>query len=326
MRWSTIGLVVLGIVAAACAAFLVAGLRAQPGDTAGKEGQSGTQKIKVLVAKEDIKTLTHLRKELITTKTMLESQAPKGYYTDPTHVRDRLLIRQVAKDHVFTEVDFATKDSGLTLAYSLEEGELAVTLLLPRHASVGGHLYPGSVVDVLASFKPPSGEGEAVSTVLLEKVKVLGVGNRTILSPGSAKSDEDGSRSRQREVTLRVDSDQAKILELAIRYGTMSLALRNPSDDTSTRPGLARLSGLSRILSQMRPASQQPSIAKTPEEAAAQGPATQAPQAGTAGKAAPSTAESRRQSLAPVPGLWDIEIIRGSDSETKTFPMPESEL
>ncbi|MHC4758893.1 MAG: Flp pilus assembly protein CpaB, partial [Planctomycetota bacterium] len=111
----------------------------------------------------------------------------------------------------------------------------AVSVMLPKEAVSGGLLYPGCVVDVIASFRLSGAykdKGQAISTTLLHAVQVLAVDKKTIVSKQEnlPKSTTPQRSSGRITVTLMVDPKQAEALQLAIRHGTISLAMRNPLD------------------------------------------------------------------------------------------------
>jgi Flp pilus assembly protein CpaB len=96
-------------------------------------------------------------------------------------------------------------------------------------------LYPGCVVDVLAGFKLTyayQGKGQAISTTLLHGIQVLAVEKKTIVSKqeDELEAAKPPTSSRNISVTLMVDPRQAEALQLAMKHGNISLALRNPLD------------------------------------------------------------------------------------------------
>jgi Flp pilus assembly protein CpaB len=116
----------------------------------------------------------------------------------------------------------------------LPEGMRAVSLSLSSSSISGGLLYPGCVVDVLASFRLSSSErGQALSTTLLRGINVLAVKGTSVVSQ-NAEGEDNSSSARsshsQLTVTLMVDPKQAEALQLASNQGSISLALRNPLD------------------------------------------------------------------------------------------------
>jgi pilus assembly protein CpaB len=94
---------------------------------------------------------------------------------------------------------------------------------------VAGLIQPYSRVDVL--FTRPGSMAEAITSTVLENVKVLSIGR--IVQSGQVQVDNKGAPKPATVATLVVTPEQAQKLELAKNQGKISLALRNPLDQTS---------------------------------------------------------------------------------------------
>jgi len=144
----------------------------------------------------------------------------------------------VVEGQVLTRYCFVTEGTGAQLASALPYGMRAVSVPIAGHSLMGGLLHPGSVVDVLATFKLRTGKesrGQAISTTLLHSVQVLAIEASSIVSkPDDGKEGALGRKSvsvgSRLTVTLMVDSRQAEALQLAMENGHISLAMRNPLD------------------------------------------------------------------------------------------------
>ena len=115
---------------------------------------------------------------------MAADQAPPGAITNPVQVVGKVLLVGVIKGQPFTAESFASKESAASLAAAVRSGMPAVGVSLSDYEAISGLLYPGSVVDVLFSFKGSQEGGETISTTLLKGVQVLAVEDRTIVSSG----------------------------------------------------------------------------------------------------------------------------------------------
>src|SRR2546421_271903 len=67
-------------------------------------------------------------------------------------------------------------------------GKRAMAVALTDHGGLNGVLYPGSIVDVLASFKSKTGEG--LSTTLVSGVEVLAIERHTLILEGDKQTDK----------------------------------------------------------------------------------------------------------------------------------------
>jgi Flp pilus assembly protein CpaB len=270
----------------------------------------------------------------VTTSKVPADKAPEGYYSSPVSVVGKLLCMPIVEGQAFTKACLATEGSGAHLASALADGMRAVTLSLSTDRA--GLLYPGCVVDVLVSFTVPSEkdkqQAEAVSMTLLQGVEVLAIDDRSITTDVEDTSEpEIRTHSRQRMVTLMVNSGQAKALQLAVKYGVVSLALRNPLDgdrvDTQTTL-LSQLSDeysglLARLAAAHAPAGQPPSLAELTRLAEG-GDVPPIEPAAEGHPMAPPEPAAEVYPMAPPgpPRLWETVVMRGGMIEIKPFPMP----
>jgi Flp pilus assembly protein CpaB len=165
-------------------------------------------------------------------------------------------------------------------------------------------LYPGCLVDVLATMRMPAGEGEQPVTItLLQGVSVLAVGQRTIVSPVKDENSkvEDVRRSDRPAVTLLVDGRQAEMLKLAMEEGSVSMVLRNPRDLARPAASGTDLAALSPVLALAPP--------PAPVDHDGDDDDTQPP---------PPVLVMQR----PLQRTWEAVVLRGGEREIRTFELP----
>jgi pilus assembly protein CpaB len=125
----------------------------------------------------------------------------------------------------------------------------AMSVIVTSASAVGGWLYPGCLVDVVAAVRVPTARGgstaDVLSTVLLQGVEVLAVGTQSIVSAEEKTVGGQIKDNRKEVVTLMVDAKQAEALHLAAVQGDITLTLRNPLDKTATQDRGLRLAQLS---------------------------------------------------------------------------------
>jgi pilus assembly protein CpaB len=314
MKWSVIGLLLLGVAAAICAVVLMSSLVSRPGIVV----LPGTnQRVAVLVAKTDLPALSSVPDDAVATTTMAQNMAPADSLSEPVQVVGKVLAMPMTKGQAFTAAVFAPRGSGWNLAAQLPEGKRAVMVTLSNAASLGGLLYPGARLDVLASFSVPSGgAGRAVSITLLQNVEVLAVEGDTIGS-GSPSAGQVAPKAQgapapappqNMRITLLLTPQQAEALQVAGSYGNLSLALRNPHDAAEPRQDalflregqLATISGDGSVAAPPPVSQLSPATATQP---------TRATQSVFDGK--------------PSGQQWDVMILRGSTAEVHSFPVPK---
>jgi pilus assembly protein CpaB len=231
MRFAITLLIAIGLVSALAAAVLVHTLTQPAPDK--PTTRTEPAEVTIVVAKQKLPAMSVLSAEAVQTRTVPRSQAPKGAASDAVEAVGRVLKMPVVAGEALTRQHFVQKGSASQLAAALPKGKRAMTVSLSDYSGMAGLVYPGSIVDVLATVKPPetNAHDASVSTTLLQHLQVLAVGDRTIVSDdqGSNLVEKD-RRSTQRLITLLVAPDQAERLQLAVKHGSISLAMRNPLD------------------------------------------------------------------------------------------------
>lgn len=313
-----LGLLVLGVVAAFAMALLLMMVRSR-GLTA--KAPPPELDVTVLVATDAIPAMSVLTLDHIQEKNLPREQAPEGYFSDSSQITGKVLSVPMIPGQAFTKRVFSHEGSGSLLASVLPPGKRAVNVSLQNSAGLDGLLYPGSLVDVLATFRLSSNSdlGNAVSTTLLENVEVLGVDNLTVTAPPTGPEDtiaSQKSKSQEIMVTLMVEAKQAEALQLATEHGVVSLALRNPRDTDllDAEPTLlneGELASMAEFMAALVESKAQEAMAEEQAALEAEELESQRPEPA-------ATVEEQEEEP-----LFDIEIIRGLERETRSFPLSE---
>jgi pilus assembly protein CpaB len=316
MKLAVAGLLFLGVLAALCAAVLVGTLRI--GVSPAHASAERDADVTILLAAHDLPAMALITADGVTTKTVPRSKAPQGYLTNPVQVVGKVLAVPVVEGQAFSTSSFAAEGVGAMLAASLHDGKRAVGIPVTDCSGLEGLLYPGSIVDVVASFKPSTNSDGQVShgpmsITVLQGVEVLAIEKQTIVSPDAEKGADADALSRNgnaiRRVTLLVDSRQARVVQLASQEGTLSLALRNPLDST---PDAGKAISLREVIGE-------------PDRPRVQGPSL-LDQAVTAWVAYGQQLKNRptpAPAITPTtrPATWDTIIMHGQTVETRSFPL-----
>jgi len=217
------------------------------------------------------------------------------------------------KGQAFTPASLVKEGTRLDVIRSIPEGMRVVSLPLSHNSGLDSLLYPGCIVDVVASFKLPAREGgssESVANILIEAAKVLAIGDRTIASGEDEADVEKGTLYRQTNVALLVEAWQSKPLQLAKQNGTISLAMRHPRDTS-------HISGSATNLRQMIDEGV-PSTLRWASPSSYGGPADASSQpSGT-------NPGSFKASTDTDYGQWETVIIRAGQVERKVFPISQA--
>ena len=307
MKVAVISLVLFGLLAAICAAVLIATLSRPTGPQSAVTVKTEPD-VDVLVATRELQPMSVVDATAVAIKKVPKSQAPVNALLNPVQVVGKVLTDRVLADQVFTKSCFAREGAGVYLATAVPPGKRAMSISLTDWSGMAGLLYPGSIVDVLVSYKSLGVEGrgtetELLSTTLLQGLQVLAIGSQSI-ADDQYQDKEAGALAQRgqinfRMVTLLVDPKQAEILQLATQTGSIALAMRNPLDADHDSRRLTRAR-------EINPNAGAAGVVTVSEK----DPFEEAPPA----KAAVEKPAG--------PQEWETIIIRGKESSTRTFALP----
>ena len=179
--------------------------------------------VPVVVAVADIPWGTLLTPEMMKTSPYLKESLPKGHFTAPADLKERILIAPLKANDPITEHKLAPtsiKTGGV--AAVLEKGKRAVAVKGDKVIGLAGLINPGNKVDVLVTIEDPQKKEEKTKTIL-ENVMVLATGTQI-------QKNEKGEPSPVDVFTLAVTPDEAEILSLGAAQGKLQLALRSVTD------------------------------------------------------------------------------------------------
>ena len=89
LRWSIIGLALVGVVAAFCAALLVSSLRV---NSAHATRDDAGHQVHILVASRTLRALSVISSDDVTVKTVESHEAPKDYLSDPVQAIGKVFV------------------------------------------------------------------------------------------------------------------------------------------------------------------------------------------------------------------------------------------
>jgi pilus assembly protein CpaB len=184
--------------------------------------------VTVLAAKTNLPAGTLLKDSDLKTIALREQEAPKSVLRRKEEALNRALLVDVAANEPLLDQKLAKRTGIEGIAATIEEGKRAVAVRIDPVSGAGELLEPNAHVDVL--FTKPGKMSEAVTTTILQNVKLLSVGRK--VRPGEK---EDPKAPKLPVATLLVTPEQAQMLELAKNEGKISLILRNPADNNRLR-------------------------------------------------------------------------------------------
>jgi pilus assembly protein CpaB len=182
--------------------------------------------VRVVVATHDMPLGTLLRQSDLKLVATPERAVARGVVLDPKNAVNRVLLMPLN----LNEPVLVSKVSGLTttegMSSVIDPGYRAVAVPITDATGVAGLIQSNSRVDVL--FTRPGTMAEAITSTILQNVKVLATGHQ---SPAGQAADT--RTVRQPVVTLLLTPGDAQKLELAKNQGKISLSLRNPLDSAT---------------------------------------------------------------------------------------------
>jgi len=177
----------------------------------------------VMAAARDLPLGITLKKTDLKQVKLLDQEIPKGALFTETEALRRVTLYPVSTNEPFIASKLSTADGPEGIMATIPAGYRAVSVPITDVSGVSGLITPNSRVDVL--FTRPGTMAEAVTSTILQNVKVLAVGR--LISPNQTV---DPKATKMPVATLIVTPDDAQKLELAKNEGKVSLTLRNPLD------------------------------------------------------------------------------------------------
>lgn len=211
--------VVVGLVAVVLANAYFSGLESQQEREAAER-----QLARIVVATQPLAFGDPLTPDNVTMRNWPANSVPQGAFNDQQVALQggRVALRPIVPGEPILADKVSGTDGRAVLSANLPEGMRAYSIPVTAVSSVSGFVRPGDAVDVILTRQIPgdgAGEGDLMSDVILEAVQVLAidqVANEKSTAPQVGQT-----------ATVLVDQFQAQKLSLAVRMGSMSLALRN---------------------------------------------------------------------------------------------------
>lgn len=132
------------------------------------------------------------------------------------------LLHSLGPKEPILQHDLGVEGSGIGLATKIPPGMRATAVRSNEIVGVAGFLYPGSHVDVLATYNLPGGSGSLTQTVL-QDVEILTAGQ-------TIEPDPQGKPQEVNVVTLLLSPEDSQKLQLASTQGSIQFVLRNGTD------------------------------------------------------------------------------------------------
>lgn len=159
-----------------------------------------------------------------------------GSFSKIEDVAGRPLLYPMGAREPILKRDLAAEGSGIGLASKIPMGMRATAVRSNEISGVAGFLFPGSRVDVLATYTQTGTTGPITQTIL-QDVEVLTAGQTT-------EPDPQGKPETVNVVTLLLNPEDSQKLTLASAQGAIQFVLRSGVDQSNVPVHSTRLDQL----------------------------------------------------------------------------------
>jgi pilus assembly protein CpaB len=227
MKPKTLILMVVAIACGLVASYMTSRVIADRSD------KQTDEKVTVLVARKNLTMGTYIKdpEQLFEEKQFTKGEEPKKAIRNFEELKDKRLNKPLSAEQFVSPDDVQTKDQD-GLSSVMTKGKRAFAIKVDAASSVGGFVLPHSRVDIVSVVQ--RNENETYSKIILQDILVLAV------DQGKDRPD-DKQAVIANTVTVQVTPQQAEVLTLAQRLGTLNLLLRAYGDEekvttAGTRP------------------------------------------------------------------------------------------
>jgi pilus assembly protein CpaB len=146
-----------------------------------------------------------------------------GSFTKIDDAVGRSLLYPLEEKEPILEHDLAAAGSGFGLTAKIPSGMRATSVRSNEIVGVAGFLFPGSHVDVLATFLPRGTNQDPLTQTILQDVEVITAGQKI-------QPDPQGKPETVNVVTLLLSPEDSQKLLLASTQATIHFVLRSGAD------------------------------------------------------------------------------------------------
>lgn len=230
-RAGAIGFTVLALALTALTAFLLSRVFG--------EGKYATEPLEdVVVAARELPTAQIIREDDIKVVQWPKSTIPDSAIRNRDKIlgpNPRVPVVTILPGEAIVEQRLASPEAGTGMASRVPQDMRGFPIRVEAWIADARLVYPGAVVDVLATMSDPV-ERTPITLTVLQHLTVLAV-NGHLDAGGGARTGNGGDQNDRRSdgavVTVLVTPGEAEVLALAAREGKLDLALRNANDNES---------------------------------------------------------------------------------------------
>jgi len=175
----------------------------------------------VAVANINVAPGTRLSSEMVTAVQWPANVNVEGAVADPKVLVNRITLNGLSKNEPILEKNLAPQGSKAGLSALITPGMRAITVKVNEIAGVAGFTLPGSYVDLVLNIQ--ENQTQIISKILYQHILVLAVAQDAVST--------DATKPKiVNSVTLETTPAQAEKIDLARSVGSLTLLLRNDTD------------------------------------------------------------------------------------------------
>lgn len=269
--------------------------------------------VAVLASSRNLLAGALLKESDLKTVALREQEVPPGVLRRKDDATNRALLVDVAVNEPLLDQKLARRTGTEGIASTIEEGKRAVAVRIDPVSGAGELLEPNARVDVL--FTKPGRMSEAITTTILQNIKVLSVGRK--VRPGEKV---DPKAPKLPVATLLVTPEEAQKLELAKNQGKVSLVLRNPADSRNLSKTEPVTTEVLDPLAMVRADAQRARL-KGRRSPGMPGPALGGPDANPSPADSPEAPapDLKKKKAEPPPPKFVVDVFRGNKHTQEVF-------
>jgi len=192
----------------------------------GETGQRALNLKPVVVSAKDLTFGETLIPEDMKVVMFPSESVPKGSYEVPDSLLGQVTKVFLIENEPILDSKLSSKGGGLSLLIS--KNMRASSIQVDKVSGVSGFVLPGDRVDVILTVNRYSQNSfESIAKTILQNIEVLAAGEKT--------QQKENKVITVTAVTLLVDPEGAQSLALASNEGKIQLALRNPTDEDTSK-------------------------------------------------------------------------------------------
>jgi pilus assembly protein CpaB len=176
----------------------------------------------IVIAATDIPIGTPLTGAVLTKAKWPKANVPKGAFHEIAELEGRVAVSKLTAGTPLLKAELAEAGSGAGLVALIPRGTRAMSIRVDEVIGVAGFILPGTFVDVV---HVDTEKKKDVSSIILEKIQVLAIAQEAYAG------EEGGKATIVRTVTLLLKPEEATLLALKTRRGSIHLLLRSPLEE-----------------------------------------------------------------------------------------------